>query len=87
MGQAEGGPPDKAERWQRLIGPIFRDVWPLDAGLRGKKTAQNLVLMALECEGAFPDAVDAIVDFLVPYRLYDLSMSLRVQQKHSDLVS
>ena len=42
--------------------------------------------MALECEGAFPDAVDAIVDFLVPYQLYELSMSLRLEQKHSNLV-
>ena len=86
MGQGEGPPPDKAERWQRVIGPIFRDIWPLDAGLRSKETAQNLVFMALECEGAFPDAVDAIVDFLVPYQLYELSMSLRLEQKHSNLV-
>jgi hypothetical protein len=57
---------DQAERWRTLIGPLFRDIWPLDAKLRTEETAENLVLMAMECEGAFPDAVEAIVDLVVP---------------------
>ena len=42
--------------------------------------------MALECEDAFPEAVDAIVDFLVPYQLYQLSHSLRLEVGHGALV-
>jgi hypothetical protein len=43
--------------------------------------------MALECEGAFPDAVEAIVDLVVPYQLYTLSTSLRFEKTHDMLVS
>jgi hypothetical protein len=42
--------------------------------------------MALECEGAFPEAVDAIMDVIVPYQLYRISHSLRLEDKHSELV-
>jgi hypothetical protein len=87
MGDANGLLADKAERWRTVVGPLFRDIWPLDAKLRTEESAENLVLMALECEGAFLDAVEAIVDFLVPYRLYALSRSLRLEQTHHMLVS
>lgn len=43
--------------------------------------------MALECEGAFPAAVDAVVDLLVPYKIYQLSHSLRIEHKHRALVA
>jgi hypothetical protein len=58
----------------------------VDARLRSKSTTQNLVLMALECEDAFPEAVDAILDVIVPYQLYQISHSLRLEDKHSELV-
>ena len=38
--------------------------------------------MALECEGAFPEAVDAILDFIVPYQLHRISHSLRLDRRH-----
>lgn len=82
----EQGPTDKGERWRTLIGPFFRDIWPLDARLRDRHTSQNLVLMALECDSEFPDAVDAIADVVAPYELYSLDSSLRLEQKHSELV-
>jgi hypothetical protein len=66
MSNAEGKPADKAERWRKLVGPLLREIWPLDANLRSKGTTRNLVLMALECEKAFPEAVESILDFLVP---------------------
>ena len=87
MGEREGEPADKATRWRYLVGPFFKSIWPLDANLRSKRATQNLVLMALECEGAFPDAVDAILDVVVPYQLYQIASSLRLEAQHSELVA
>jgi len=78
--------PDKPTRWQTVVGPIFRDIWPLDARLRSESTSQNLVMMALECGEAFPEAVDAILDVIVPYRLYQISHSLRLEPRYDELV-
>jgi SIR2-like domain len=80
-------PPVKAQRWNTIIGPLFLDVWPLDVKLQSEEISHNLTLMALECEDAFPEAVNAIVPLLVPYRLYELSGSLRLEEKHDVLVS
>jgi hypothetical protein len=82
----EGEPADKGERWRTLIGPFFKDIWPLDARLRDRHTSKNLVLMALECDSEFPDAVDAITDVIEPYELYSLDGSLRLERSHSELV-
>jgi hypothetical protein len=86
MGSAEEDIPDKATRWRTLIGPLFQNIWPLDAALRGKSTTRNFVLMALECEDAFPEALQTILDFIVPYELYAIEHSLRLEQHHSDLL-
>jgi hypothetical protein len=85
MGNADGEPADKAARWLEVIGPVFRDIWPLDARLRSKGTTTNLVLMALECDAAFPEAVEAILDVLVPYELYQIDHSLRLESQHREL--
>lgn len=77
---------DKPTRWRTIVGPLFRNIWPLDANLRSKSSTQNLVLMALECDDAFPEAVDAILDVIVPYQLYGIAHSLRLDTAHSDLV-
>ncbi|WP_453999997.1 SIR2 family protein [Afipia felis] len=81
-----GAVPDKATRWRTIVAPLFNAIWPLDVRLRSKNTSQNLVYMALECEDAFPEAVDAILDVIVPYQLYQISHSLRLKDKHGDLV-
>jgi hypothetical protein len=77
---------DPPTRWRKIIGPIFHKIWPLDAGLRSRSTSEKLVLMALECGDAFPEAVEAILDVIIPYQLYGIAHSLRLEQKHSDLV-
>ena len=78
MGDENGKPANKITRWRQIIGPFFREIWPLDASLRSEEATRNLVMMALECEAAFPEAVEAILDFVVPYRLYQVSYSLRL---------
>jgi hypothetical protein len=83
---AAGEDPDKPTLWRTVVGPLFKEIWPLDARLRSADTTRNLVLMALECEDAFPEAVDVILDVIVPYQLYQISHSLRLETKHSELV-
>jgi hypothetical protein len=68
------------------VGPLFAEIWPLDAHLRSGASSRNLVLMVQECDGAFPEAVDAIVDVIAPYDLYPLSIALKLEEEHSDLV-
>jgi hypothetical protein len=85
MGDENGEPADKATRWRQIIGPFFREIWPLDAMLRCEQTTHNLVMMALDCEAGFPEAVEAIIDFVVPYQLYQISHSLRLDPKHDQL--
>ncbi len=86
MGDEKGEPADRAARWRNIMGPLFVNIWPLDARLRSKETTRNLVLMAQECDGAFPEAVDAILDLIVPYELHQISISLRLETQHSALV-
>jgi hypothetical protein len=69
-----------------MIGPLFQDTRPLDAALRTEVTARHLVLMALETGTAFPEAVEVILDLIVPYQLYGLSHSLRLEREHDQLV-
>jgi NAD-dependent SIR2 family protein deacetylase len=86
MGDAEGEPVDKAERWRTVIGPVFVQIWPLDASLRSESTTRNLVHMALDCDNAFPQSVEAVLDVLMPYQLYSMAHSLRLEDRHNELV-
>ncbi len=78
-------PTDKSERWRTIIGPLFRDIWPLGAGLGSEDISRNLVNMACECERAFPDAVNLIMDFIVPYKLWYRAW-LQPQEQYNDLI-
>jgi hypothetical protein len=69
-----------------IVGPAFQAIWPLDARLRSEETTRNLVLTALECGEAFPEAVEAILDLIVPYQFYQIAHSLRLEPNHGELV-
>jgi hypothetical protein len=86
MGEQEGMPADKGERWRTMIGPLFLNIWPLDAKLRSEESSRHLVLMALSSGTAFTEAVDAILDFVVAYELYVIAHSLRLEEEHNRLV-
>ena len=62
-------PTGRAERWRTVVGPMFRRIWPRDLRCRSPEVSRRLVYMALECDEALPDVVDAIGDVLVPYRV------------------
>ena len=74
---------NKVRRGGRPSVKYSRDIWTLDtrdtAGTGGRS---SFVLMTVECEDAFEDAVDAVIDFIVPYRLYLMADSLRLQKEH-----
>jgi hypothetical protein len=84
---AQGPPIERAERWLTLFGPLFREIWPLDASLRDEGSSRNLVMMAFQVDTSFPDAVDAIEDLVVPYELHLLAHSLLLQHEHAALVA
>lgn len=65
-------PAAKGARWRQLVGPIFQQIWPLDARLRTEGASKNLVSMVIKTEDAFPEAVNAVVDVLAPYKLYSI---------------
>lgn len=87
MANHEGNPGDKIIEWRTVVAPLLRSIWPLDAELRDQASSENLVRMALESGSAFPEAVDEIIDLIVPYRIYEISLSLRLESRHSGLVA
>ncbi|MCZ4109310.1 SIR2 family protein [Brevundimonas diminuta] len=77
---------DSAARWRTLVGPLFTAIWPLDINLRSAEVSDRLVHMVLETEDAFPEAVEAVAYVLVPYQLYSFAHSLRLEDRHRDLL-
>lgn len=77
--------PNKATHWCNVVKPLIQRIWPLDADARGSTISKNLVLMALECGDALADAVDTIIDFVVPYQLYRISHAFRLENHHQRL--
>jgi NAD-dependent SIR2 family protein deacetylase len=77
---------EKAERWRLIIGPFFNQIWPLDRELRSPRVSQNLVHMASECDAAFPDAVAAILDVIVPYEVFRAMHIAGPEAKHEELI-
>ncbi|MFW8596037.1 hypothetical protein [Cribrihabitans neustonicus] len=83
----EGDLGEKGDRWKNLVGPIFQAIWPLDVRLRTKRASENLVLMVMETDKAFPEAVGTIVDYLEPYQIYALEHAFRLERAHEDLIA
>lgn len=71
-------PTTRAERWRTVVGPMFRGIWPRDLRCRSPEVSRRLVYMALECDEALPDVVDAVGDVLVPYRVAGVHRWLEV---------
>jgi hypothetical protein len=75
---------DRAERWRSEVGPVFDLIWPLDARVREPDTSRTLVMMALECGEAFPDAVEAIRDLVVAYDVVTIGGWLQAEPAHRE---
>jgi SIR2-like domain len=71
--------------WTTSIGPLFRAIWPLDASSLGTDISKKLIWMAIETGDAFPDAVEAVSDFIVPHDLISIHSSLMHSQRREVL--
>jgi hypothetical protein len=91
MSDADDGTDDQPSSppnlWNDVVGPLFSAIWPLDASLRDEGTSENLVHMVLDCGDALPNAVARVSDYLTPYQLYEISHTLRLDEKHDALVA
>jgi hypothetical protein len=64
MGSAT--PEQKIKRWQTVVGPVFRAIWPLDVELQTSAATFQLVQILLATGDAFPEAADIIIPFIRP---------------------
>jgi len=81
MGEEDAELADRATRWRNLVGPFFRDAWPLDVACRDAETSHRLVMMLLETEDALPDAVVAVAPVLVPYDMVTAIIDLHLDDR------
>jgi hypothetical protein len=56
----------KRERWQKVIGPVFQGMWPLDVELQDPRATFKLVQILCASGDAFPEAADVIIPFVRP---------------------
>jgi hypothetical protein len=59
-------PEEKIKRWQTVVGPVFRGIWPLDVELQTPAATFKLVQILLATGEAFPEAADVIIPFIQP---------------------
>jgi len=69
------------QMWRDRYGQFFRDVWPLEANLRDERTSQNLIRMAMACDECLADAVNAIIGFVVPFDMFDIGITLGLDDR------
>ena len=68
---------DRANCWRREVGPLFAAVWPLDAAAQDDRSSRNLAMMAMEAGEALPEAVEEILDFIVPWEVVTIDGGIR----------
>jgi hypothetical protein len=59
-------PEEKIKRWQTIVGPVFRAIWPLDVELQTAAATFKLVQILMATGAAFPEAADVITPFIRP---------------------
>ena len=59
-------PAEKEEHWRRVVGPVFRGIWPLDVDLQTSATTFKLVQILRAAGDAFPEAAETIIPFVRP---------------------
>ncbi len=56
----------RADRWRKVVGPVFQSIWPLDVELQTSATTYKLTHLLRSTGDAFPEAADVIVPFIQP---------------------
>jgi hypothetical protein len=59
-------PEHRIKRWQMVVGPVFRAIWPLDVELQTSAATFKLVEILLATGDAFSEAADVIIPFIQP---------------------
>ena len=59
-------PDDGAKRWRTIVGPVFKDIWPLDVELQSNASNFVFVQILTATGDAFPEAAEAIIPFIRP---------------------
>jgi hypothetical protein len=59
-------PEEKIKCWQKVAGPVFSAIWPLDVELQTPAATFKLVQILLETGEAFPEAAAVIIPFIQP---------------------
>lgn len=62
----EGAGAQAETLWRERVGPWIKAAWPQELPLRGPHSTRNLAHAAILAQGAFLDAVELVVPFLVP---------------------
>jgi hypothetical protein len=87
MAEEDVEPRSRAERWTSLVGPFFRDVWPLDVASRDGAVSRWLAKMALEAEEAVPAAVAEVGPLLTVFELTSASIILGLRDGRGDVAT
>lgn len=62
----ETTPDEGAKRWRIIIGPVFKDIWPLDVELQSDASNFAFVQILTATGDAFAEAAEAIIPFIRP---------------------
>jgi hypothetical protein len=57
---------EKAKHWHKVVGPVFKGIWPLDIDLQTSATTFKLVQILRATGEAFPEAAETIIPFVRP---------------------
>lgn len=55
---------EKAQHWRKVVGSVFKGIWPLDIDLQTPATTFKLVQILRATGEAFPEAADTIIPFV-----------------------
>ena len=55
---------DRSLHWKKIVGPIYRGIWPLDENLRTPETSKLLIELICESKAAFVDAFSVVSRFI-----------------------
>ena len=59
-------PEEKIAKWRDVVGPVFQNIWPLDAELQTASSTFKLVQILRSSGAAFPEAAAVIIPFIRP---------------------
>ena len=57
---------EKIVQWRKVVGPVFKGIWPLDVDLQTSATTFKLVQILRATGEAFPEAAETIIPFVRP---------------------